>query len=216
MGSQLGQRLIGLLLLAGSIGFTIWVWNLAAKDGDYYESAAAIFPALAIIGLGLLIFPIDKQALRKKYGTDKIERWHMAPLEWKVLFVGAIACGLGSLILMWKHEKAREARQREIAPADQRPYRMEEPTAEERNEPAHPVAEATPREPSWRNHLLLPAGLLAIIGAFVTMIGMMWNKGARLLTFFSERTNPESGMRVFWVGAAMLAVGLATLFLAAR
>jgi hypothetical protein len=216
MSPQLGQRLIGLGLLVGSVGFAIWVWNLAARDGDYYEYAAAFFPAMAMIGLGLLVFPIDKRALRKKYGTDKIERWHMAPPEWKILLLGALACGFGSLFLMWKHEKAREARRGEITSEHQRPDRMEEHTATERNAPAHAVAETTPRMPSWKDHLLLPAGLLAIIGAFVTMVGMMWNRGARLLTFFSERANAESGIRVFWVGAAMLASGLAVLFLCAR
>jgi hypothetical protein len=152
------------------------------------------------------VFPVDKQALRQKFGTDKMERWNMYPREWKVLFVGALACGFGSLLLMWNHEKGREAREHHEADTNQpRPETQRVSTPE-----------STPRLRSWKDQLLLPGVLLTVVGWVVLMIGMMWNKGARLLTFFSEGINPERGMRVFWIGAAIFVVGLGMLFLGLR
>ncbi len=94
--SKIGQRLVGLFLLAVGLGFTAWSWHTALNEGHYYSKAVALFPVFAVTGLGLLLFPIDVNRLRAEHGVDKPQSFAHYPLAWKVLFVVALAAGLGN------------------------------------------------------------------------------------------------------------------------
>ena len=94
--SKIGQRLVGLLLLAVGGGFTVWSWYTALTAGYYYRNAVAFFPAFAVIGLGLLLFPLDVERLRAEHGVERPKKLAHYPPAWKVLFFAAVLAGLGN------------------------------------------------------------------------------------------------------------------------
>lgn len=94
--SKVGQRLVGVLLLAVAAGFTAWVWYTALTEGSYYRKAAAIFPAFVVIGLGMALFPIDVDKLRAKHSVEHIQSFRQLPLAWKVLLFVALVAGFGN------------------------------------------------------------------------------------------------------------------------
>lgn len=94
--SKIGQRLVGLLSLALGGGFTAWSWYTALHEGYYYRKAVVFFPFFAVLGLGMLLFPIDMDRLRAEHGVDKPQKLAHYPLAWKVLFVVGLAASLGN------------------------------------------------------------------------------------------------------------------------
>jgi hypothetical protein len=94
--SKIGQRLVGVFMLALGAGFTAWSWHTALTEGYYYEAAVALFPAFAVIGVGMILFPIDVARLRAEHGVDKPQSLAHYPPVWKVLMVVALAVALGN------------------------------------------------------------------------------------------------------------------------
>jgi hypothetical protein len=94
--SKLGQRLVGLCFLALGGGFTAWSWYTALTEGHYYRRAVALFPVFAVVGLGLLLFPIDMERFRAEHGIDRPQKLAHYPLAWKLLVGVALAAGLGN------------------------------------------------------------------------------------------------------------------------
>lgn len=103
--SKLGQRLGGLFFLILGSGFTVWSWYTALNEGYYYRKAVAVFPGIAVIGLGMLFYPIDMEQFRATYGVDRPNQFAHYPIEWKVLFFVALAAGLGNwfVISQWQN-----------------------------------------------------------------------------------------------------------------
>ncbi|HEX5271683.1 MAG TPA: hypothetical protein VFW33_14395 [Gemmataceae bacterium] len=91
-----GQRVVGLLLFALGGGATAWSWYTALTAGYYYRKAVVAFPAFAVAGLGLLLFPIDADKLWAEHGVDRPQKFAHYPLSWKVLFVLALLAAVGN------------------------------------------------------------------------------------------------------------------------
>jgi len=94
--SRFGQRLVGALMLVVCGGFTAWTWYTALQEGYYSRKAAALFPALLVFGLGLLVFPIDVERLKAEHGVERIESPEQVPPAWWGVFFAALAAGLGN------------------------------------------------------------------------------------------------------------------------
>jgi hypothetical protein len=94
--SKIGQRIIGLFVLSFGSGFTIWSWYTAMNEGYYYPKAAVIFPAFGVLGLSLLLFPLDPDHLMAVHGVEKPTRLSHYPFIWKVMLVVALAAGFGN------------------------------------------------------------------------------------------------------------------------
>ena len=94
--SKVGQRLVGVLMLAVAAGFTAWVWYTALTEGYYYPKVATIFPIFGVVGLGMALFPIDEDKLRAELGVEQIRSFRQLPLAWKVLLFVALVAGFGN------------------------------------------------------------------------------------------------------------------------
>jgi hypothetical protein len=95
--SKIGQRLVGLGVLAICAGFMAWSWHTAMNEGNFNRKAAIMFPAFAVIGLGMILFPIDVDRFRAERGVEKPESFAHLPRLWKLITVLAIATGFGNL-----------------------------------------------------------------------------------------------------------------------
>ncbi len=93
--SSAGQRAIGLLMLLACGGYTAWSWYTVLTEGYYYR-LAVFFPAFAVIGFGLLAFPIDVQ----RYGGERPRSFGDLPPAWQWLFVLALVAALGNWLAM--------------------------------------------------------------------------------------------------------------------
>ncbi len=96
--SQIGQRLAGLVILVVCGWFTVQSWYTARNEGYYYRKAVAFLPAFAVLGLGMLLFPIDRERLRAEHGTDKPLTIADYPLSWKILAGVAVAAGVANWV----------------------------------------------------------------------------------------------------------------------
>jgi hypothetical protein len=220
MGPQLGQRFIGLLVLVGGIGGMLWVWRTAVKEGDYNYYEAGLFAGSTVLGLGALVFPVDKRKLREKVGTDKMETWWMMPPEWKALILGAVVCGFGSMLLIGNHEKAREARRRVEDPPhaygrvaqDDSSSRNAEPDRER----SYEVSGARSRGWSWRDWLRLLSVIAIVGGGIAAMCAQLWNLGTKVRIVLDDPVHEDSGMRIYWISFMVLCAGFGIWFLCAR
>jgi hypothetical protein len=94
--SKGGQRVAGLFFLALGGGITAWLWYTALNEGYYYVKAAALFPAFAVLGLFMMLFPLDFDRLYAEHGVDKPDKLAHYPLSWKLGLVVAILAGLAN------------------------------------------------------------------------------------------------------------------------
>jgi hypothetical protein len=53
---------------------------------------------------------------------------------------------------------------------------------------------------------------LVLGGTLVALVGMIWDKTAKLARFFGLESNPDKGFWVMMIGAAMLGIGLALFY----
>ncbi len=97
MVSIFKQRLVGLFVFLGGVGFTYFTWITAINEGIVYSSATICGPAFAIIGLGMFFFPMDRSFFMEKYGVDRpVKLSHLPPIWWCIMIA---AIGSGSFYL---------------------------------------------------------------------------------------------------------------------
>ena len=94
------QRIFGLLLFVVGIAFTAWIWSRGVDQNYIYINASMLFPAFMIMGLGLIMFPFDPEALQEKWGVDKIESIGQVPGIWWVIIVVSILIGIGNYFVL--------------------------------------------------------------------------------------------------------------------
>jgi hypothetical protein len=90
------QRWLGLVLLALSGVALFFVWRSALADGHYSRAAAALLPVVSVVGLGLLLFPIDREALPTETGLYDDRVVPQMPLIWQYLLLVAVLAGLAN------------------------------------------------------------------------------------------------------------------------
>jgi hypothetical protein len=71
--------------------------------GDYARTHDNVFalwllapPALAVISVGLLLFPMDVDALQRKHGVDRVQKWAQLPTAWRAIMVLAFAAAFAN------------------------------------------------------------------------------------------------------------------------
>jgi hypothetical protein len=97
------RRLAGLffMLLAG--GFWAWGWYTAINKGYYYPKASMFFPAVFILGLGMLMLPgyeEEVEQIARGENISVLSRIKRLPPRWRIILVVALIVGFGNFLLM--------------------------------------------------------------------------------------------------------------------
>lgn len=98
-GSKNSQRILGLFLLVFSIAVTVWLSKLELSKSFITIMAQMLFPAISVVGLGLILFPIDQDELEKRWGVRKIESIGQIPGIWWGIIIFSILLGIGSYLV---------------------------------------------------------------------------------------------------------------------
>jgi hypothetical protein len=98
--SKVGQQVVGAIALVIAGACIFWTWQTATSQGYYDRSAAIMFPVFAVVGLGLVLLPIEMEKQRSKFGDETEQGMAQLPWEWKLLLGVAVAAGLGNWYLL--------------------------------------------------------------------------------------------------------------------
>jgi len=97
------QRFGGLFLMLVGGGFWAWGWYTAINKGYYYEKASMFFPAVFILGLGLLIFPAykeEQERIARAEDISVLSRIKLLQPRWWVIIVVALIAGIGNYLIL--------------------------------------------------------------------------------------------------------------------
>ena len=98
-------RLIGGLMLLVGVGFTVWMWQMALSEHRYYVKASILFPASAVLGLWILLYPQDTR-LEPPEGVSTLQKIKAMPVRWRVALIIALLLGFANVWLIsrpWVH-----------------------------------------------------------------------------------------------------------------
>ncbi len=95
------QQFGGLLLALLGAGFTAWGWYTALYRGYFYPKASVFFPALFMVGLGLIVFPgYREERLARGEDISQLQGWRLITRRWWTILVVALAVGGTNFILL--------------------------------------------------------------------------------------------------------------------
>ncbi len=95
------QQCGGLFFVLLGAGFTAWTWYTALTQGYYYLKASVIFPALCVIGLGMICFPTYKEErLARGEDLSGLSGTQLITPRWWAILVLALAAGFGNYLLL--------------------------------------------------------------------------------------------------------------------
>ena len=95
------QKIGGLVMALLGAGFTGWSWYTALYQGYFYPKAGMLFPAVFVLGLGIIAFPSYKEE-RTARGEDlsRLQGWRqITPCWWAILIIALLAGGVNYLWL---------------------------------------------------------------------------------------------------------------------
>lgn len=94
MEQRTKERLGGAFIAILGAGGTFWNWQRALTEGAYYSKAAMLFPAFAVVGLGLLIVPgYRTERLARGEDISSLSGLALLTPRWRLILVLAIAAG---------------------------------------------------------------------------------------------------------------------------
>jgi ABC-type Fe3+-siderophore transport system permease subunit len=95
------QQLGGLFIALIGAGFTAWTWRTALNDGYYYVRSSMVFPAVCVVGLGLILFPgyRDERIVRGE-DISEMNGWELITARWWAILVVALVVGVGNYFLL--------------------------------------------------------------------------------------------------------------------
>ena len=95
------QQLGGALLMLLGAGFWTWTWYTAFNEGYYYRKASFLFPAVLVVGAGLLAFPGYKEE-RVARGEDisSLSGLQLLTPTWWAILAVALIVGCGNYLIL--------------------------------------------------------------------------------------------------------------------
>ena len=95
------QRLTGLSFTLLGGGFTLWSWNAALNEGYFHRRASILFPAVCVIGLGLILFPgYKEERIARGEDISQMKGWKLITLRWWVILAVALIAGIVNALLV--------------------------------------------------------------------------------------------------------------------
>lgn len=95
------QQLGGVLFLVLGGGFTFWTWQTALTEGHDYLHASLFFPAVCVMGLGMLLFPgYKEERLARGEDISGLSGSQLLTPRWWAVLVIALFAGVVNLILL--------------------------------------------------------------------------------------------------------------------
>ncbi|AFY94443.1 hypothetical protein [Chamaesiphon minutus] len=99
------ERLGGVFIAVMGTLLTVWNWHLALSEGRFYPIVAILGPVLAIIGIGLIIFPgYRTERLARGEDLDRSSGTALITARWWGVLAIAVGSGLINLAALkgWK------------------------------------------------------------------------------------------------------------------
>lgn len=97
--SMWGQRAIGAAVCALCTTLVAWHWMHPAQQAHVLRAGLFLLPAFAVMGLGLVLFPMDVERLQREHGSDRITRWAHLSSAWRVVLFVMLAAALANVYL---------------------------------------------------------------------------------------------------------------------
>jgi hypothetical protein len=95
------QRIGGVLAVLLGISGTAYGWYLAVHDGLLYEETSFIFPACIVVGVAMIFLQNSKEErIARREDVTKLHGWKLLTPQWKVIFLAALAMGLGNYLVL--------------------------------------------------------------------------------------------------------------------
>lgn len=100
ISSQQGQRFVGLGILVVSLATLAYTWRYALSHEQIFVLWIVAPPALAVFSLGIVLFPMDVEKLKREHGVERVQSWSQMPWAWRGTLVLAGAAALANRYLM--------------------------------------------------------------------------------------------------------------------
>ncbi len=82
-------------------GFTGWSWLTALYPGYFYRKASMLFPAIIVLGLGLVIFPgYKEERIARGEDISRLQGWKLITPRWWAILIIALAAGGANYLLL--------------------------------------------------------------------------------------------------------------------
>jgi ABC-type Fe3+-siderophore transport system permease subunit len=95
------QRVGGLFMALLGAGFTGWSWYTALYQGYFYRKASMLFPAVFILGLGMIIFPgYKEERIARGEDISRLQGWKLITPRWWAILIAALVAGGANYMLL--------------------------------------------------------------------------------------------------------------------
>jgi hypothetical protein len=82
-------------------GFTGWTWYTALYCDYFYGKASMLFPAVFVLGLGLVIFPgYKEERMARGEEITRLQGWRLITPRWWAILVVALAAAVANYALL--------------------------------------------------------------------------------------------------------------------
>lgn len=95
------QQLGGLLMALLGAGFTGWTWYTALYRGYFYPKASMLFPAVFVLGLGIIAFPgYKEERIARGEDISRLQGWRLITPRWWAILIVALLAGAANYFLL--------------------------------------------------------------------------------------------------------------------
>ncbi len=95
------QKVGGLLLVIFGGGFWIWGWYTALNEGYYYIKASMFFPAIFVVGLGIIVFPgYKEERIARGEDISGLTGFRLLTPRWRAILIGALIMGIANYLML--------------------------------------------------------------------------------------------------------------------
>ena len=95
------RQLAGLAIALLSACLTAWNWYSALARGLFYLKASMVFPALLVLGIGIILFPgYREERLARGEDISHLQGWRLITVRWWVVILAALALAAANYLLL--------------------------------------------------------------------------------------------------------------------